>query len=417
MNKKVVLAGIGLVVLLCMLAVVVRACHAADPGDFDIETPMKTSDVNLYTMSPENVDVPRIESVFREARAIKNAIELPRIQILKQVRDISFNASYSPEFIENNTTLYRVVAHYFSSETFADTQFKDFADPLFIMAIANVEHGGLTSPKVLLTPALPTRKGVPATRENILNFGYTDYLKYEDIMDADRKAYRGPFQMMVTNMVTPILPDEIRGSEYLQLLAAEDSAVARKEKAKLEYVEGSGVGSLVDGNFVSNSKGKYGDRFNFADCVNRFAGYIKHQWQVSDVNSFVDNKYTFMAITAIGHNSTPGIYFMKDDQNLAAKYYWWPYSSFGAVRDYCKVLGSESTCSTLKTMAEESIAASRKGGTLKFVLSRSEAFKLAEQLYPNNDWKTSIWNHQEKIAYPVQVLYNYFVLDAIYQGK
>lgn len=344
-------------------------------------------------------------------------------------RTISFEGgSYTSDYKEVNTLLYQLVEKYFNPSNYDGASYKDYIDPLYIMAISNVEFGFATSPDVLLAPAIPTSKGVKVTRENILSFGIQEYLEYPSILNTDRDGYRGPLQMYVGGLSTGIIPGDLVGSEYTRLRSAEESKAKTSEMANLQYVEGSGVSSRLDGMKLSNKAGNYGDRFNYGDSVNRLAGHIKENWDLyersTSIDKFnehaIDNKYSFMAMTAIGHNSTPGIYYIGDSKTLGSQHYWWPFYSFGNAREYCHYLGTEEVVTYIRNLAREKVAGSKNLKSI-FKLNRTEGYNVAVELVkqgiiPDGLWKRTCWNHEEKIGYPIQVMYNYFILEAVYEG-
>lgn len=346
-------------------------------------------------------------------------------------RDIKFNKCYSKEFKDTNILLYQIVERYFTPINFEGMECDKYIDPLYIMAISNVEFGSLTTPNVLLAPAVPTARGVKVTKDNLMNFGYKEYMKYPAVLSMDRDGYRGPLQMYVTGLGKGIKPEDLVGSEYMLLLTVEDCDAKLAELNKLKYVEGSGIPSRLDGMTLKNRADNYGDRFNYADAVNRLSGFIKDNWSMyysksdslinKEDEQSIDTKFAWMAMTSIGHNASPGIYYMNDKSNIS-QYYWWPYNSFGDVRKYCHQLGQKECTDYIKQKAREALSLARRGGGLKFILTRQEGMSIANDLVnggyiDDNLWKCTIWNHQEKIAYPIQVLYNYFVLDEIYSGN
>lgn len=342
-------------------------------------------------------------------------------------RDISFNAKYSKDYVEMNTLLYQIVNKYFNSANFGDTFYRDYIDPLYLMAVSNVEFGYATSPDVLLAPAIPTSKGVKVTKENLLTFGIVDYLEYPSVLRIDRDGYRGPLQMYATGMSKGIIPEDLVGSEYTRLLAAKDCQAKKEELALPQYIEGSGTSSTLDGMRIKNQTGKYGDRFNYGDAVNRLSGNIKNCWDMYENSQSIDKyyehaidtKFAFMAMTAIGHNSSPGIYYVGDNKTLGKQHYWWPFGSFGQAREYCHYLGQEECVSYIKEIAMNNLSKGSLSSVFK--LSRVQGYRIAEELVakgciPEGLWKRTCWNHEEKIGYPIQVIYNYFILEAIYEG-
>lgn len=335
---------------------------------------------------------------------------------------------FSADFIQINTQLYQVVEKYYTPSNFASSPYKEYIDPLYIMAVSNVEFGEDTSPNTLLAPAIPTRKGVIATKENILTFGIQDYLKYPNLLANDRDGYRGPLQMYVTGLADGIVPGDLVGNEYTRVLSAPDSLGKKAELSYLQYLEGSGVSSTIDGMRLENKPASYGDRFNYGDSVNRLSQYIKECWNLYDKNSSIsksgeyamDTKYAFMAMSAIGHNSSPGMYYVGDAKTLGSQHYWWPFSTFGDARKYCHYLGSERSVAYIKDLAYNNIKTHKDLEPI-FRLTRTQGYDLAmtlveKGLIPSGLWKRTCWNHEEKVGYPIQVLYNYFLLEAIYEG-
>lgn len=343
---------------------------------------------------------------------------------------ISMNTSrFTPDYIEVNKTLYNLVDRYFNKSNFADTPYASYIDPLYVMAISNVEFGFTTTPNKLLAPAVPTNKGIQVTKENILTYGFKDYLEKPNILATDRDGYRGPLQMYVTGLSTGIVQSDLVGSEYTRLLEAEDSTGKRAEMANLQYVEGSGRATSVDGMYLRNSSGNYGDRFNYADSVNRLSQNIKDNWKfyydssskISKSGEYsIDNKYSFMSVSAIGHNSTPGIFYVADVNNLGSQYYWWPFGCFGDSRKYAHYLGSEECINYIKSIVKDNLNSGKNLDDV-FSIDRIKGYNIAKELVnkgyiPSGLWTVNSWNNQEKIAYPIQVLYNYFMLQGIYFG-
>lgn len=369
------------------------------------------------------------EYVERELRDFTKSMKERKKWTLAKVtgRDISFNKKYSKEYVEINTILYQIVDKYFNPSNFGDVFYRDYIDPLYLMAVSNVEFGYATSPDVLLAPAIPTNKGVKVTKENLLTFGIVDYLEYPSVLRIDRDGYRGPLQMYATGMSKGIIPEDLVGSEYTRLLAADDCQAKKEELALAQYVEGSGTSSTLDGMRLANQPGQYGDRFNYSDAVNRLSGNIKNCWDMyirtESIDKYyehaIDNKYSFMAMTAIGHNSSPGIYYIGDNKTLGSQHYWWPFGSFGQAREYCHYLGQEECVEYIRNLARTNL--SRNSLSSIFKLSRIQGYNIAQDLVakgyiPEGLWKRTCWNHEEKIGYPIQVLYNYFILEAIYEG-
>lgn len=345
-------------------------------------------------------------------------------------RDLKFNKVYNQEFVEINSNLYSIVQRYFSSDTFKDTPYAKFADPLYIMAISNVEFGGDTNPNTLLAPAIPTNKNIDITKDNILTFGYSDYLNYGSVLSNDRDGYRGPLQLYVTGFTEAIKPEDLLSCEYVQLKYANDSEVKSAEMSNAQYVEGSGTSTSLDGMTLLNKPGNYGDRFNYGDAVNRISGFIHSNWLLYNKNNkavktgelSIDNIYSWMSMSAIGHNSSPGIYYMSDSMDIGGSFYWWPYGPYSNARKYCHYLGTVDCTNYIANLAQTNLAKSRSGEGLKFRLSRQEGVAVANDLVakgniPAGLWKCDSANHEEKIAYPIQVLYNYFILEGIYSGK
>ena len=347
------------------------------------------------------------------------------------IEGLEFNEAYTQDYKDINTILYCAVDKYLNSTTFSDLECSEYVSPLYGMAVTNVEFGGFNDPKILLAPAIPTAKGLQATKDNILTFGYTDYLKYPSLLNIDRDGYRGVLQMYAGGFTDAICPEDLVGSEYTRLLNAEDSIGKTAEMNALQYVEGSGVASRLDGMSLNNVPSNYGDRFNYVDAMNRFSGTLHSLWRMyynssssitKDGDYAIDNMYSWMAMSAIGHNASPGVFYIADDKNLSTSYYWWPYKSFGGVRQYAHYLGGKSCVDYLRDMAYTNVQESRKGKTLKFILNRKEGCKIAEEFVskgyiPEDLWTCTSASREEKIAYPIQVMYNYFVLEAIYSGN
>lgn len=341
--------------------------------------------------------------------------------------DVKFNSCYDNSFAENNTTLYQVASRYMNPELFVDTNFVEYIDPLYVLAISNVEFGGTNDYNKLLAPALPTRSKINITKDNILNFDYSDYLNYPELLSSDRDMYRGPLQMYVTGL-KPIIKEDIHSSEFEKLIVAPDSKAKTDEFKKLCYVEGSGVSCRGDGMTLANKRGVYGDRYNYPDSVNRLAGGIHDNWIKYNQSSIektgdylIKNKFTWMAISSIGHNASPGIFYMRNNKTLSSKYYWWPYASFGSARKYCIQLGDEKCYSYIQKMAEQNLKKARAGSSLKFTLTMNEGYEIAEYFKEKGYIDNSLYvctnsGHKEKIAYPIQMLYNYFMLRLIYSG-
>ena len=443
-QKKWLVSG-GVAVVLLLSAFGVYKTY----NNFTAEEQQETISKNSSSAVGYDIDTARVNNSSSSSNRFHSVVEISVEDVEKAKKEdlekkkkrklwdlgipyneIKFAENYSQNFKDINTSLYQVVQRYFSVMTFKDTSYSNYADPLYIMAVSNVEFGGNTNPNVLLAPAIPTNKGIDITKDNILTFGYTDYMEYPTVLSQDRDEYRGPLQMYVTGLIPAMIPEDLLSSEYVQLLGvSDDSASKKNEMAKLQFVEGSGVASSCDGMYLKNEMGVYGDRFNYGDAVNRLAGCIHQNWQSYDKSSSIsktgdhaiDNKFSWMAMSAIGHNSSPGIYYMGDSSTLGSKYYWWPFESFGSAREYCHYLGQEAACKIIKDKAYDAVYKAHNGGSLKFRLSRQEGYSMAEQmvkdkLIPAGLWKRTCWNHEEKIGYPVQVLYNYFVLQAIYSG-
>lgn len=394
--------------------------------------------VNKITMLRSDV----ISTVFTEINLTNDYIErqkekdkekkTKRIKwgLSKPNRDLKFNKVYNQEFIDINSNLYSIVQRYFSSETFRDTPYSSYADPLYIMAISNVEFGGDTNPSILLAPAIPTNKNIDITKDNILTFGYSDYLNYGSVLAGDRDGYRGPLQLYVTGFTEAIKPEDLLSCEYIQLKYAKDSDVKSAEVSNLQYVEGSGTTTTLDGMTLLNKAGNYGDRFNYGDSVNRIAGFIHNNWLLYNKNNKaqkngeleINNIYSWMSMSAIGHNSSPGIYYMSDSMDIGGSFYWWPYGPYSNARKYSHYLGTDNCINYIANLAQLNLSKSRLESSLKFRLSRQEGVELAKELVtkgyiPDGLWKCENANHEEKIAYPIQVLYNYFILEGIYSGK
>lgn len=393
---------------------------------------VSVSETSAFTIPQESYSstvVVNDEYVERELRDFAQSMKERKKWKFAKVtdREIKFNDKYSKEYIEINTLLYQIVAKYFTPANFEDSPYKDYIDPLYIMAVSNVEFGYATSPKVLLAPAIPTNKGVKVTKDNILTFGIADYLQYPSVLRVDRDGYRGPLQLYVTGMSKGIIPEDLVGSEYTRILAADDCPAKKAELAQPQYIEGSGISSTLDGMRLTNAVGQYGDRFNYSDAVNRLSGNIKLCWEMYErtpgIDKFnehaIDNKYAFMAMTAIGHNSSPGIYYMGDNKTLGSQHYWWPFGTFGQAREYCHYLSQEECINYIRDLARQNLKT--KDLTEIFKLSRTQGYNIAQEFVakgyiPSGLWKRTCWNHEEKIGYPIQVLYNYFILEGIYEG-
>lgn len=385
----------------------------------DVEAPT----YQLVSLAEDQLEVQKVRDEQKKEKRKKWRLDSP-------MRAIKFSSRYSAEFKSINTSLYEIVQRYFSPITFSDTSFKEYADPLYVMAVSNVEFGGNTSPDVLLAPAIPTNKGIKVTKDNILTFGYSDYLKYPEVLASDRDAYRGPLQMYVTGLTDAIKPSDLLSCEWVQLLNAEDSKAKNAEQASPQFVEGSEMPTSVDGMSLANKAGNYGDRWNYGDAVNRLSGYIHKNWVRyqetktvgKDGDQAINNRYAWMAMTAIGHNASPGIYYMSDNTDIGSSYYWWPFGPYKNARTYCHYLGTDKCISYIQNEVDKNLDSYKNGGTLQFRLTRQQGYKIAEDLkdkgyVPDSLWKNTCWNNEEKIAYPIQVLYNYMLLEAIYNGE
>lgn len=403
--------------------------NASSSGNFNTvdigreDTKGHINNYEIVSLSQDQLEVQKLRDLQLKEKRKKWKLSGPQ-------RDIKFNKRYSEEFISINTLLYQLAQRYFSKQTFMDTDYSSYIDPLYIMAVSNVEFGSNTSPDVLLAPAIPTSKGVKVTKDNILTFGYSDYLDYPEVLASDRDEYRGPLQMYVTGLTEAIKPSDLLSCEWIQLQNAAPSQTKALEQANPQYVEGSGASASVDGMFLANKAGKYGDRWNYGDAMNRLAGYIHSNWvryqnnskAQKDGNKRIDNAYSWMAMTAIGHNASPGIYYLGDDVNIGNTYAWWPFGPYSNAREYAHYLGTDEVVAYIQNKASEAIDSYSGGGNLKFRLTRQEGFAIAEEMkdmgfIPEGLWKNNSWNNEEKVAYPIQVLYNYLLLDLIYSGK
>ena len=377
----------------------------------------------LISLSDDQLEVYKLRDAQLKEKRKKWKLSGPQ-------RTLKFNKRYNEEFVSINTSLYQIVQRYFSKQTFADTKYSKYADPLYIMAVSNVEFGGATDPEILLAPAIPTNKGIKVTKDNILTFGYSNYLNYPEVLEMDRDTYRGPLQMYVTGLTEAIRPSDLLSCEWVQLQNAEPSLAKSMEQSVPQYVEGSGATAHVDGMVLANKAGRYGDRWNYGDAVNRLSGFIHSNWikyqnnteANKDGDLEINSVYSWMAMSAIGHNASPGIYYLGDSIDIGGSYFWWPYGPYSNARKYCHYLGTDKCVSYIQEEAEKALKDYSRGKDLKFRLTRQEGYALAEEMkskgyIPEGLWKNTCWNHEEKIAYPIQVLYNYFILEGIYSGK
>ena len=287
---------------------------------------------------------------------------------------------------------------------------EEFKDPLFNIALSCVEWGGSSNHTICWSGAFPSLylKESLYSAEGVRNLTIGDVAEgCGGVTSFWNRSYYGPHQMTQSyGVAEAAIPEDLNRSET--------------ESIKSHYNGGSP--SYLDMSTVCSDV-KAGDRFNWADACNRTSGKLATLWnnfKDKDGARCIDNKYSYMALMAIAHNSGEGCLY-GDGTELVNTFYWWSFYSNKDIYEYCRELSNPEIIKDLKARATKSINNFRKGEPLNVRPGCSDVVGWL------NGWSAKGWvdsSHYitsrqggEKVTYPVQTLYAYFVLEGLYSGQ
>ena len=320
---------------------------------------------------------------------------------------IYFNANEVGSSNDLNARAYQI-SNYFAKHSGITNIPRDWCDPLFALAVSVVEWKGSATECGLWSAAMPVNFLPP--EKQIAD--YMDTMTIADISDSVtgdwNSSYWGSLQMSKDYGAYYALdPSLLHGSEYLNLI---------------NYREDHAIPNYIPPNRI-NKNAIAGDRFNWSDACNRFYGamnYLYGTYRNRGIGE-VTNKYSYMALMSIAHNSGNAC-LIGEGYNLKNTYGFWIYESNSDVVAYANELSNINVLVDLRTRAHTAVRNYRETGELSIRLDNSVATRTLCQDYINKGWiKPGHWIDKsatnEKVGYPVQVLYAYFVLQYLYSGN
>jgi hypothetical protein len=330
------------------------------------------------------------------------------------VTDLKYNSDISAQEQAMNNKLYQVTAAYYNAQSDPDIP-PNYIDPIFLMAISNVELGGVNDPNLMFAPAIPTNYVQSINPNMIQSFGIGDTLNYASYWTQQSYDSLGPFQMSGTYGVPyAVKPGALKSNESTRVVAAWG------QRLLPIYVVNKGI---------TNGTANTGDRFNWVDCCNRVSGTIDFYYKTLLNNNAasksgdeaIDNRYAFMALEAEAHNSGWAVVYNGDTTAVTGSNAW-PWGPAINCREYAHELGAQGVISYLTTQAKAKLQ-SAKPNVPDLTIGNDTALEYLKYLESQNLINPSVlptiagtYNtlHAE---YPIKVLYCYIMLSLLYSGN
>lgn len=333
--------------------------------------------------------------------------------------ELEFHPSTTEVSKKLNTRAYQIAQRYFNEETMPNIN-PEFIDPILPMALSNVEWPGITDNTVLWSAALPIRYLDEAnwTETYMDNMSITVFNQTPEMWNSVfQNKTLGPLQMTIFYGTDTPAIDELVGTEKGRLLDSfNGSTPPTWITNNLDLVDTMGYGIPT------------GDRFNWRDACNRTAGYFNHimgvynsRASISKTGDYeIQNKYSFMALMALSHNNGLAVVISSDDYVVSESH--WVFGEAKNARKLANQLGRQEVLEDLQDRAKKAVDDYRNGSALVSYIGHGEGYSIyqdwVEKGYVTDDMfdatKSGI---TIRVGYPVQTLYNYFVLRELYGGR
>jgi hypothetical protein len=320
---------------------------------------------------------------------------------------MSFNPATTDMVKVLNMQVYTITHKYFNKDVVKNIP-GEWADPLIIMALANVESGEYQNANQIWTSAIPNKLYQNITPDFLSTFGIADALKnpaYWKVNKHSADRIQGPLQMTPEYGVQEaIIPEDLQGTEQTRSTMSLADIYPSTDKSQL---------------FPMYST-KTGDRFNWPDAANRTAGKMdvlyKSYMSNSGINKTGDyeisNRYSMAALIAIGHNTGESV-FTQGDKDSAGN---WPNAS--VPRRFASVLGKPDVLAKIKEYSDATVTLYRSGGDL-YGRATLECLDATYKYIYDKGYFTEAElrsSNGENKDYPIHVLYSYLLLEKLYQG-
>lgn len=292
--------------------------------------------------------------------------------------------------------------------------------PVIPMAIANIETGGRADQSVTYSSLFPSACVSVKSADAIVNMSCVAVLEnavtFNKLASDHWTRDRGPMQMNPDYGVGLESYNSLMGPSEASILSnvgGTDIDFSGYQAWEPRNSRNIGVEEWLDGLATTP-----GDRHNVKDVILRFAS--ASQEAIDSYCSLYDirNNLEAVAVIAMHHNSgsvwNPGM--------LTKKVGNW--RSGQSAYAYCSAISSTEFTNKIKALVEENITKARSSGKrLTMTLDRSEAKALYAEAVSDGiikDYTTYVVEgqyYEVTYCYPIQAMYAYLMLTAVYSGK
>lgn len=293
----------------------------------------------------------------------------------------------TPEIVQElNNEVYKVTAEYFNSNMCSNIP-ADYIDPLMIMAMCNVESGVWNDFNILYTAALPLRVMDTVSVSDIREYGLEEIMQTKEYFKIALPYYKhqGPLQIGINyGVYQAVNKSNLRGNENIYNLSSIYPSINKSE--------------------FMTTQPNAGDRFNYADSVNRSAGVFNEYFKRYHSKVLINSKYMAMVLMSMAHNTGMSVLANRD---FEVSQFW---GTFYECREYAKALAREDVLQLIKSEALKVKVPIPSRATKAFCDEVILYLKDKQYIKLNHPFKGSI----EHRNYPIHVLYEYFILQKLY---
>lgn len=292
--------------------------------------------------------------------------------------------------------------------------------PIIPMAIANIETGSRADQSVTYSSLFPSGCVSINSADAIANMSCVavleDATSFNQLASDHWTRDRGPMQM---------------NPNYGIGLDAFTSLMGPSEAEILSNIRGAGIDftgyqaweprnsrSIGVEEWLSGLATTPGDRHNVKDTILRFASASQEAINAYSSMYTIESNLEAVAVIAMSHNAgsvwNPGMVTKKVGN----------WRSGQSAYAYCSAISNSKFTDKIRALADANIEKARSGGKkVKMTLDRDEAKKLyaeavSEGLISNyTTYITEGKYFEVTYCYPIQAMYAYLILTAVYSGK
>lgn len=329
---------------------------------------------------------------------------------------ISFKeGTLSPLGVECNSALYDLCNKYFLA-SYHGIQLS----PLLPMAVANVETPERANNRITYSSLFPSGVVSVTSPDAIVNMSCVAVLEDEQMFNAMASDYttlkRGPLQLSDSYGTSHSAYNSLMGPSEASILT--NVAGVGIDYSGYQAYEASTLHILTVNDWLARVSANPGDRYNTRDSVLRFASVSQ-----DSVNKYVEqydirNDMELVSLVAIGHN-TEGVW----DASMASKGVGSWRSGVNASNFVKDISGNDFVAKVRDLQTQNLQMAREENRKIPMGINKSEVRELYNEAVSQgilSEVQTYTYggsSGEDTTFFPIQVMYSYLMLAAVYSGN